>query len=111
MLHEALNFNSSFNDFQTNGVLLQEREEKNCFKEIDCFLDKESQFDVLEKNVLDFYRVETDLCLLLEKGTPHSLYDWLRSIKGYNEILISLKKFEDAFFVASILKRTKLLFK
>ncbi len=111
MLHEALNFNSSFNDFQTNGVLLQEREEKNCFKEIDCFLDKESQFDVLEKNVLDFYRVETDLCLLLEKGTPHSLYDWLRSIKGYNEILISLKKFEDAFFVASILKRTNSTYK
>ena len=111
MLHEALNFNSSFNDFQTNGVLLQEKEEKSRLKELDSFLSQDSKFEVLEKNVLDFYQIEEELYVLLKEGTSHSLYDWLKVISKYNEILITLKKFEDAFFVATILKKTNSTYK
>ena len=102
MVHEVSNFNSSVNVLPISDLLLQEKEDKNSLKKIENFLDSGCRFGVLEKNFLDFYLAETKLISLLKEGNSHSLYDWLRAINQYNTILISLKKFEDAFFVANI---------
>ena len=111
MVHEVSNFNSSVNVLPISDLLLQEKEDKNSLKKIENFLDSGCRFDVLEKNFLDFYLAETKLISLLKEGNSHSLYDWLRAINQYNTILISLKKFEDAFFVANILKKTNSTYK